>query len=144
MDCINIINPILKYVGINEALTNAEVAKEEFDPDREEFDEFIQAWATVLGDKRVYNSDMLDELEKIPKEYLPSKVRRGLAEGDTKEISYYLRGHKGKTYSGGLKIEKGHVKEKRYWRVSGGISAEKQDEKRQKHFKEMKEKVLEG
>ena len=144
MDCINIINPILKYVGINEALTNAEVAKEEFDPDREEFDEFIQAWATVLGDKKVYNSDILDELEKIPKEYLPSKVRRGLAEGDIKEISYYLRGHKGKTYSGGLKIEKGHVKEKRYWRVSGGISAEKQDEERQGHFEEMKEKVLKG
>jgi len=140
---INIINPILKYVGITEALTNSEVAKEEFDPDREEFDEFIQNWAVILGDKKVYNGELLKELEKFPKDTLPSKVRKGLLEGDVKEIVYYFRRHRGKKYSGGLKMEKGDVQGRRYWRVVGAVGAEEQDQEREAHFeRKVMEKIL--
>jgi len=131
-ESINIIGPILKYVGIDEALSNAAVAKEEFDPGRESFDEFIQNWAVILGNKKIYNSEVLSELEKFPREVLPARVRKGLLEGDINDIFLYFRENRGKVFSGGLRIKRGKTHGRRYWVVTGPNvkGAEEQDEEK--------------
>jgi len=89
--CVEVIDPILQFVGVTESLRNINKPKEDT-PDTEMDDIFILVWGIILKKEKISTPFLIETLaNRIPSIYIPAEIKERINKGDSSQIGYSLR-----------------------------------------------------
>lgn len=111
---VKVVDSILCFVGNMEAFTNMETARNEANPERESLDTLFIQWGRELKTNQYTSEDLAIELKKIEK-YLPTRLKKAVAGGDSEAIGMFLRNHKNKDFADGIVLRNDKIGKKRFW-----------------------------